>query len=141
MRELDECLRLSRKIAETKEKIEELKALAMSPRNQIISDMPKGGGTINAAESYIIRLEKYEKTLEALRDKRSEEWLKVCEAFAVYNHRKAEIKTLLWLRFCNGYSWKRCIDEMAKVFPNETWNANKCFRLYRGFLHKTCCKK
>ena len=136
MRELDECLRITRKIAETKEKIEELEALSMSPRNQIISDMPRGGGgTMNAAESYIIRKEKLERQLTLLKEERAEVWKIVTDMQHELNQSK-KVESMLWFRFCNGYSWKKCVSKLEEKYPAEEWSANKCFRIYRRFLHK-----
>ena len=135
MRELDECLRITRKINEIRERIEELKSMAMTPRNQIISDMPKGGGTMNATENYIIRLEKLESQIKLLQKERAEAWNVVSDMLHELNRRE-EVKTMLWLRFCNGYSWKKCVAKLEEKYPSETWNTNKCFRIYRSFLHK-----
>lgn len=136
MQPLDECLLLTRKIAKKREQIEELKAMAISPRNQIISDMPKGGGTINASENYLIKLESLEETYNQLCKERTSKWNEILLVFESYDSKVDETVMLLWLRFYNGYSWNKCIAEMEKRYPNKYWNANKCFRTYRRFLHK-----
>ena len=140
MRELDECLRITRMIAETKEKIEELEMAVMSPRSQAISDMPKGGGgTINAIESYILKKEKLEGQIDSLQEERAVEWCKVCGYLEMFNQKKTT-KTMLWLRFCKGYSWNKCVSKLSEAYPDERWSANKCFRIYRDFLHKVNSK-
>lgn len=136
MRELEECLRLTRRINEIREQIEELKSFAMNPRNQIISDMPKGGGsTTNAVERYIIRREKLEYELEQLIEKRFDLWEKITDTLDEMNQR-IETKMMLQLRFCNGYSWKKCVLILENLYPDEKWSTNKCFRIYRSVLHK-----
>ena len=130
MRELDECLRLSRQIKEKEEQIIELRSRIMSPKNQTISDMPKGGGGYNEIESFIIKLELLENNAEYLKVQRSLLWNNIRLILHI-RHIKSDIERLLYLRFYNGNSWNKCVETMSKEYPNCKWNANKCFRAYR----------
>ncbi len=130
MRELDECLRLSRQIKEKEEQIIELRSRIMSPKNQTISDMPKGGGGYNEIESFIIKLELLENNAEYLKVQRALLWNNIRLILHI-RHIKSDIERLLYLRFYNGNSWNKCVETMSKEYPNCKWNANKCFRAYR----------
>jgi hypothetical protein len=130
VRELDECLRLSRQIKEKEEQIIELRSRIMSPKNQTISDMPKGGGGYNEIESFIIKLELLENNAEYLKVQRALLWNNIRLILHI-RHIKSDIERLLYLRFYNGNSWNKCVETMSKEYPNCKWNANKCFRAYR----------
>lgn len=135
MHELDECLRLSRQIIKNRESLEELKALSMSPKSQIITDMPKGGGmNINIAENYLIKMEKLEKDYIDMCGNRAEKWKKAVEIFEEHHQPKENTK-MLWFRFYAGYSWKKCASHMAEAFPNSNWSVDKCFRVYRRIMY------
>lgn len=130
MRELDECLRLSRQIKEKEEQIIELRSRIMSPKNQTISDMPKGGGGYNEIESFVIKLELLENNADYLKVQRALIWNNIRLILHI-RHIKSDIERLLYLRFYNGNSWNKCVETMSKEYPNCKWNANKCFRAYR----------
>lgn len=136
MRELDECLRLSRQIKEKEEQIIELRSRIMSPKNQTISDMPKGGGGYNEIESFIIKLELLENNAEYLKVQRALLWNNIRLILHI-RHIKSDIERLLYLRFYNGNSWNKCVEAMSKEYPNCKWNANKCFRAYRYVVKET----
>ena len=136
MRELNECLELSQKIAEKQELICELKARVYTPRNQVISDMPRGGGGENEIENYIIKLEKIETLVKHLKKKRCNLWQYLIETMYKCNITDTETLKLLYFRFYKGFPWDVCSKQMQQAFPNGKWNLNKCFRVYRSVLYK-----
>lgn len=139
MRELNECLRLSRDINEINERLVELRYKILSPKNQIISDAPKGGGgPNNAIEEYIIKSERLEKRKAAITARLDNCW---AEALSVFKEREMP-KTyisLMWYRFYKAHSWKKCISDMKGQYPDELWNENKIFRIYKTVNIK--CKR
>ncbi len=136
MRGFDECLELTRKIKEKEELICELKARVFTPRNQVISDMPRGGGGENEIEKYIIKLEKLETLVKRLKDKRNDKWHLIIVSMSNCGIMEKETVNLLHLRFYNGLSWEVCSKRMHGLYPDGKWNLNKCFRVYRSVLYK-----
>ena len=137
MEELYECLRLSREIKEKVEAILELNSRALSPKNQVISDMPKGGGgDMNALDCYLQKKERLEKKKDELCVIRDRHWDKATETFRKNGVTNPETITLMWFRFYKGCSWKGCAAKMREKYNNGKWNTNKCFRVYREVLCK-----
>ena len=125
---LNECLILRRDIESINERIEELNLRIKSPKNQIITDMPKGNNQQNAIEEYLIKKEKLEKMRFDYNRKISGKWQSVYYK-CVNNDISKEAIEILRYRFYYGYTWRVC-GEMMK------WNKNKCFRVYRSVLGK-----
>ena len=132
MNMFDECLNLSRKIDNVYEKMYTLKVKATSPKNQIITDMPKGSGQGDMIERYLIELERLENKLKKLTQKRNTIWKQINEMFS---DNKETVEMLKWRFFC-AYSWKECEEIMKCKYPNSNWNINKCFRVYRNAVYK-----
>ena len=134
-KELNECLEISRKIKEIKEKTFDLQMRCYSPKSQVISDMPRGGAVENATERYLIDLERLNNKREALEAKRSFIWnsIKIKMNKCGLNE---EYQRMLRFRFYNAYSWNKCTALLSELYENSNWNANKCFRVYRQILNK-----
>ena len=134
---LEDCLSLAKDILQKEEEIAEWKLAAMSAKNQIITDMPKGGAQQNVMENYMLRLEKLEKEKGLLVRKQQGKWQSV-----IHLLQRAGIQEdspcveMLRIRFMQGYSWNKCVKKMCKKYPDGKWNANKCFRTYSSILHK-----
>lgn len=134
---LDSCLRLARQIKKKEDDIEELESRIMSAKNQIISDMPKGGGIGgNELESYLLKKERLEKIKSNLQALLNEKWkIIICE-FDNCGIKDTEIRKMMWYRFYKGHEWKVCAKIMRKKYPEKIWNKNKCMRVYRYVLCK-----
>ena len=138
MRELDWCFELAKKIRDKNETLAELKLRVASPKNQIYSDMPKGGGAYrNPNDEYLIKAERIKSQIERLQFQLNEWWGVVSEIFDKCGVTDNETITLMRLRFYNGLVWNKCVKIMQQDFPDGKWNANKCFRVYRKVLYKT----
>ena len=127
MKELNDCLILTRKIEEVHTKLYELRVAALSPKSQVITGMPHGSGGDNAIERYLVKCEKLEKRKEKLEQARSELWNTVLEKAKKANVSEQNM-FLLELRFIEGSSWKHCAVVMNKKYGK--WNINKVFRVY-----------
>lgn len=139
MRELDECLSLTREIEKVREKLLIIKATISEPKNQIISDMPRGGGNpVNAIETYLEKSEQFEDDLRALKRERSENWEMFKQIAAGSGVHKEDIH-LMQLRFMRGYSWNKCTAVMRSRYGDK-WNTNRTFRRYRKVL-SNCTKQ
>lgn len=127
MKELQECLNAKRKIDTIDEKIYELRARVFSPKNQIISDMPRSkGGVDNAIEKYIIKLERLQQQKDDMLKYQAQQWQIVQEKTP---NIKEQEKQLLYIRFVKGFAWNKCVVELNRQYGN--WNVNKAFRIYR----------
>ena len=136
MIEFDECLRLRRDIIRIEERIFEMSCRAMSPKNQIITDMPKGGGeAINSIEQYIIKTERLENQKRFALDLLVSKWREI-ERMCNNCNIKKDVIIMLQYRFFFGLTWEKCANQMNKDFPNRKWNENKCFREYRHVLYE-----
>ena len=128
MRQLDECMKLRERINKKNEEIIELKTKIMSPKNQIISDMPRGGKQSNSIEAYIIKYEKLEHRKTALMNELEEKW----QAIDMSDLSDAQCK-LLHLRYYCGLEWKKCSRIMCEVVGKK-FNENRCYREHRNAL-------
>lgn len=135
MKKLDECLSKTRRIKELEEQIEELRVSAMSPRNQIITGMPRGGAVGNQSDSYIIKLEWLEKKHDKLKKENDALWDSIVSRLE-YKHIRGEHIELLRHRFYRGLQWRKCCSLMSENYPASNWNMNKVFRVYRQILRK-----
>ena len=138
MKELDECLKLNRERSRLKERIQELKAAAEAPKNQIISDMPRGSGsTINAIERYIIKIDELEQECADIDRKIAIQWSAACNIFKECSVSQTE-QQLMRFRFKYGLPWKDCRNLMESSH-GKSWDMNRIFRTYRKVLSK-CTK-
>lgn len=135
MYELKECLSATRTIKDVCEEIEEIRSKAMSPKNQIITGMPRGGFS-RKSDDYVVRLERLERICEKMRFKRDDNWNYALKKFRDANI-KPEYIQLMMLRFYSGLQWKKCCEIMIESYPDQNWNINKVFRTYRNVLSKT----
>lgn len=133
MQKLDDCLSKTRKIKEIEERITELRESVMSPKNQLITGMPRGGAGGNQSESYIVKLERLEDRRKKLIRQRDELWE---EIIYTLGEAKEEYIALLQYRFFKGLQWKKCCTLMCNKYPDSGWNMNKVFRVYRQILRK-----
>lgn len=109
---------------------------AIDPKRPIISDMPKGSGyRISATESYIINAEILQNELKRLSETLKIKWLIFLNNYGEKNLSVKERK-LLKLRFVQGKKWKICAIQMNILYPNEEWNDNKVYRIYRNIMKK-----
>ena len=137
MRKLDECLMLTREIKEIDEKIMELQTVALSPRGQIITGMPKcAGGTSSGYDTYLESIEQLEKKRSRKMKKRESIWGEVTELLQKTNIKHENVQ-LMQYRFCKGLQWKQCCAIMCRTYPEQNWNMNKVFRVYRKVIRIT----
>lgn len=137
MVELDACLELAKKIRQKDETILDLKSNVLAPKNQILSDMPRGSGTTTSPqEDYLIRLEKLTDEKRTLQEQRVSIWFDAVAKLKEADVTGASAYEMLKYRFYCGYPWKVCAKKMKNQYPTEKWNLNKCFRVYSGILHK-----
>lgn len=132
MRELQSCLTLKRKIEDVNGKINALRAVIYSPKNQFITGMPKAsGGMDNAIDKYLVKLERLEKRKKDLKGKQINLWKYVRQEATKAELSEQEIK-LLYHRFVKGLPWKKVCRALNDAYGN--WNINKVFRTYRNVL-------
>lgn len=135
MSKLDECLAKTRKLKEIDEDILDLRSCAASPKNQVITGMPRGGAGGNQHENYICRLERLEARRSKIASDREKAWNEAIRIISV-DGIKVEYIELLKHRFYLGYKWEKCCKIMCKLYPESNWNMNKVFRVYRQILRK-----
>lgn len=136
MEELDECLKIRRKIKDIEEDITELKMRVQSPKGQVITGMPRSGnGGASQADGYLIKLEKLEAKKKRKVDELNACWNNATETLSKLQL-NAETIQMLRYRFYWGYKWEKCAVLMKENFPESVWNVNKCFRKYSAVLHK-----
>ena len=135
MQKLDECLAKTRRIKELEEEIEEIRERAMSPRNQIITGMPRSSGGQNQSESYIVMIERREAAIDRLTKNRDQLWDETVDFLRGKNVNHVYIMLLRYRFYC-GLPWQKCCDLMCEEDPTGKWNINKVFRVYRSILRK-----
>ena len=134
MKEFDKCFNTRRKINDIDEDIYELRCAVGSPRNQIITDMPKGsGGTGNALDNAVIKLEKLERKRKLILSRLEEEWV-VCESIMKACNISEKHKEVMRLRYFKGLSWSKCLKAIKEEYSEEKWNDNKIYRIHRRVL-------
>lgn len=136
MQILEDCLEKTRKIKKVEEQIAELRERAMSPKNQLITGMPRGGAGGNQSESYMVKLERLEDRRKRLIRQRDELWEEIIYTIDAKGEVKEEHVSLLQYRFFKGLQWKKCCALMCQKYPESSWNMNKVFRVYRQILRK-----
>lgn len=132
---LDTCLSTTRKIKDIEEDILEMRARAMSPKNQVITGMPRGGTAENQSDSYMVKLERLSAKKRKLEFERDSQWDRIVEALLNKNVKMEHIE-LLRYRFYSGMQWRKCCALMCRDYEKSGWNMNKVFRIYRQILRK-----
>ncbi|MBQ3285405.1 MAG: hypothetical protein IJH40_07165 [Ruminococcus sp.] len=132
---LQDIYRLRRKIWSTEDAIDTLIARNTAPKNQTLSDMPKGGsGGKKQVEEYLICKEALLNKLQHQREAIYIQWL------AFLNGSSVELSrmdiTLLRLRYFKGYRWKKCVRKLQLIYPAAMWNENKAFRTHKHLMKK-----
>lgn len=125
---------LCEKIGEIDEKIEVIETRLYSPKNQIISDMPRGNGRSNdTLDRALTKLDTLRDTRKFYYDRLVSAWL-ICEK--VFNSCDISDKhvKMFKYRYFNGLAWRKVLRRMEKDYPNEPWNENKIFRMYRQVI-------
>jgi hypothetical protein len=134
MKELDEILKLSRWIKNIDERLEELKQMTQ-PKAQVISDMPRGGEQKNSIEEYIMKSETLQSKRDYLQELIDMKWDELIPVFVSANITVGET-TMLRYRCYSGLPWKKVVPKMKSDFPDQKWNEQKLFRIYRAALCK-----
>ena len=105
---LEEAKGLAKKIKDKNTEIYELKIVAMNPKSQVLSDMPRGGGVkSNPIENFLIRLEKKEAERDRLCLQLCSLWNGVTQRLKKAGADQAAIDMLAY-RFRENYLWKKC---------------------------------
>lgn len=135
---LDKCFSIAQQIKDVDEDIEELQSSEMSPKIQIMTDMPKGGNNqLNKLEKYIIELERLETKKNDLIEILNQNWGIAISILIKSGITQSSEQSMMKLRYYHGYPWKKCSIKMQKEYPNENWNENKCYRVHSSILYKT----
>jgi len=127
VKQLKKCLSIRRRIQDIDERIKEYKYSAMSPKNQIITDMPRSHSSENGSDNYLLKVEKYEHKKELLLSELNDTWNCILNTYK-QNDVPKETIILIHYRFYCGNSWKKTCEYMQQRFPCSNWNENKCFR-------------
>lgn len=136
MHDLDRLLDINRKIEQLCEKIEVCEEKNTAPKNQLLSDMPKGKSrTSNEVEDYVIHKEQLCDELDRLIESKTINWYAFLNQTQEAHLNKRE-RELLKARFVDGKKWSVCAIQMKAKYPLEGWNENKVFRTYRSILYK-----
>lgn len=133
---LQDIYRLRRKIWNTEDTIDALIARQAAPKNQILSDMPKGGGrNTKEVEEYLIRKEALLHKIQQQREAIYILWLAFLNCAEGVELSRMDI-TLLRLRYFHGYRWKKCVRKLQQIYPAEKWNENKAFRAHNHLIKR-----
>lgn len=135
MHELNEVLEYSRRITEISYRILELEEKCRSPKNQLITGMPRSKGCGGTTEDTIAKIEILKNKRMQLIAKQGEWWLKAVNILES-NGISREYIDLMFHRFFIGAKWEECAERMDKEYPGRNWNENKCFRVYRSILKR-----
>lgn len=133
MHELDECLSLAKLIQEKTKNIEEYRYRAMSPKNQVITDMPKSkGSVIGGTDLFLIQVERLEQQKNKLCRQRESYWCMACDIFARSGIKDIQTIELMKYRYYNGLLWQNIIKIMQKKHGN--WSESRCYAVHRRVL-------
>lgn len=132
----DEISFTNDKIKKVQDKLEYLQMNIDSPRTSVMSDMPRGGGSVgNPLELYVVKKEELTDRLRALEAKRERLWEKAIELMDCAGIDK-QVQDMMYYRFGYGLQWQRVATALNEKYPDGKWNVNKCFRKYREVLCK-----
>lgn len=136
MKELfNDCYKLKVSVMELDERIEEIQTVLYYPKNQLLSDMPKGsGGTDSAVDNLLVKLDNLRREREIKAAAHRVKWAEIVKKLDEYNVSNEE-KELVKLRFYFGLMWKACIPIMNER-TGEHWNENKIYSTYRSICQK-----
>ena len=126
MRELQECLDIKRVIDEINDEINEKRVAVSSPKNQIITGMPRSGSVENKFDAYLIKIERLEKRKTVLLEKQHNQWQMAMNKLPNITNTERE---LLKYRFIKGLQWKKCVDKLNEQH-GVNWTIGKAFRFY-----------
>ena len=115
--------------------IEEINDKLYSPKNQIVSDMPRGGAAENLIDKLVEKKQCEEEVIKELQKQLTEKWNDI-ETRLKGKGTNQENIILMYERFIRSKSWQSCVDYMKERYPNGNWNTNKAFRTYRSNLYK-----
>lgn len=127
---LNNLLALHYQIKQLLEQVESLECKMCSPKIQIITGMPGGGGGEDRLTNYIVKKQKLEAAIKELKEKQLESFLIISLELKSLGFKKSVIQ-LIRLRFVEGLEWKECAKELQQTFSDENWNINKCFNTYK----------
>ena len=131
---LSNLISINNEIKKIDDRIAEIRERITSPKNQIISDMPKGSGTTeNALDNALTKIERLEARKANYYKELALEWL-VCEKAFKSCHLTLRQIELLKYRYYYALQWEQCAIMMKKRHPNELWNENKVYRVRRRFV-------
>lgn len=133
MQLLDECLELCRDLRSIDERIEEINSTLYTPKNQIITDMPRGRSNENMTDKLLAKKERLTKKKENKEKELQEKWGEVISICLKAKVTVPQIQ-LIYLRFHEGKPWKQCTKILQSKYG--FWNDNKSFREYRSVLSK-----
>ena len=124
------------RIENLREKLFCLEVQSVTPKTSEITGMPKDfGNASNPLEQYLIRKEELERKLGVQVVLFEKSW-----KYAVRRMNAAKIEDqkqqMMYLRFYIGLKWKDCNAQLQKRYPDDNWNINKCFRVYREVLYR-----
>ena len=136
MKELSEkWYELKKRIKENNDDIEEIETALYYPRNQVVTDMPRGGGSRgNTVDRLLAKLERLKAEREMLKSEHYVLWNKILEKLNICGASE-DVKKLFELRFYHFKQWKECVPLMTK-FSGEEWNENRVYREYRSICEK-----
>ena len=136
MHDLNRLLYINHEIQRVLNRIEICECRNTAPKNQTISDMPKGGSRAsNEIEDYLEKKEQLCSELDTLIVRRTIHWCAFLNQTteARLNRRERE---LLKLHYIDGLKWVACAETLDSRYPSERWNENKVFRTLRSIMHK-----
>lgn len=128
MQELEQCLKIRRDINDIENKLAVLRAAIESPKNQIMTGMPRGGVQENPLDKYLIKAEQLEKQKCELITQQKHLWT---TARKKLKNISSEELYIMRLRFVDGLTWKKCVAVMNCKYGN--WNINRAFRVLRKY--------
>lgn len=130
---LQDIFKLRRKIWSTEDAIDTLILRQTAPKNQILSDMPKGNGGKKEIEEYLIRKEYLLNKLRLQREAIYIMWLAFLNGAEGVELSRMDL-TLLRLRYFYGYRWKKCVRKLQIIYPAVNWNDNRAFRTHKQLM-------
>lgn len=123
LEELNSCLETRQDIKDLDLKIAELRGKLYSPKNQIISGMPKAMGGGNLMDSGLIRLELLTDRRKKLEANLNKQWENIQIRDTVRYLTETQYE-LIYLRFYEGRSWKEIMIKLDM-------SSNKVFKMFR----------
>ena len=130
MQLFNECLDLRKQITTLTEQLYEIQSVLSSPKNQVITGMPKGkGGESSGFDRLIDRKDLLQEKKEKAENLLCSKWREANKVL-IKAGANATDRELMCYRFYGGFPWKQCTKIMQRKYGS-TWNENKVFRVYR----------